>query len=131
MTPEQEFKVAFLQTCARAGLTPAETHELVKKALAEEKSAFLDRLVDKTVDTVFSTGQKGLDALGRLGTTGLALAGGTALAVPPIAGYAIGDMAGRAQDVDDVDVEEMRKQHMIAEYKRLARSLKNRKREMI
>lgn len=128
MTPEQEFKVAFLKVCASSGLTPGETHELVKKALMD-KEAFIstEQAWDMAKTMASPAVTLGKEVLHHLGATGI----GTAIAAPPVIGYVAGDALARMQDVDDVDVEEMRKDNLIAEYRRLARALKSRKREPI
>lgn len=125
MTPEQEFKVAFLKVCAAKGLTLAQTHTLVKSAL--EKPAFISTALETGKNLLTSGGDLLKNLISEAGIYGV----GAAIAAPPTIGYIAGDTLARMQDVDDVDVAEMRQDNLIAEYRRLARALKSKKREMI
>ena len=111
LTARENFKFAFLSRCIESGITtPEEIHQTVKKALDE-----LDTPAEK---------QAGLfDVMGDV--SGWTLAG--MAAAPPILGAGLGYAAARAGDVDDADVEEVKRQEVIDELRRQAKRLRRRR----
>lgn len=111
LNARENFKFAFLARCIESGLTtPEEIHQRVKQALDE-----LARPVEKKAGF--------WDALSNLG--GWTIAGG--LAAPPIVGAGLGYAAARAGDVDDADVEEVKRQEVIDELRRQAERIRRRR----
>lgn len=120
LKPKEIFKVAFLKAAAEAGLTLEETHECVKQAL---NIPFLSTAEGMLRDFF----NKGLDVssdAAKLGVRGLI---GTALIAPPALGYVAGRTTGMMTDVSDEDAAEGKKRQLIAEYQRLAKDIKNRR----
>ncbi len=112
LTPRENFKFAFLSRCIESGITtPEEIHETVKKALDE-----LDTPTEKQAGGLF-------DLAGDIG--GWTLAG--LAAAPPVIGAGLGYAAARAGDVDDADVEEVKRQEVIDELRRQAKRLRRRR----
>lgn len=107
MTNEEAFKLGFFLKCAEEGMSPAQVQEHFSKIDLEKKAAIWDILAAP----VNAAGS----ALGSVG--GLLAAGG--LALPPLAGYGLGWAAAKAQE-EDITPEELKRQEIIAEYKRLA-----------
>jgi len=105
LTDRQNFKLAFMSRCIEDGITtPAEIHERVKRAIDElnngpEKQALVGEV---------------LDFAGRLGGMALPIA----FAAPPVLGAGAGYLAARATDVDDADIEEVKRQELIDELRR-------------
>jgi hypothetical protein len=93
VTNEEAFRLGFLAHCAEVGLSPEQVAE--KSAFAKQAS-------------FGSAVGWGLGAAG----AGLALA-------PPALGYLGGYTLARA-DADDINPEDVKKQELIAEYRRLA-----------
>lgn len=91
------FKVGFLLKCAEDGLGPDEAESLAKEALFD---GFWDAA--KT--------------LGSVGVAGAILA-------PPVAGATGGVLLSRATDVDDTDVEDVRRDEMVQELLRQSEHL--------
>ena len=111
LTPRENFKFAFLSRCIESGITtPEEIHQTVKKALDE-------------LDTPAEKQASAWEALSNIG--GWTLAG--AAAAPPILGAGLGYAAARAGDVDDADVEEVKRQEVIDELRRQAKRLRHRR----
>jgi len=96
MTTNEAFRLGFFYRCAEAGLSPEEVSQLASR-LHEKRAG------DWT------------DTAGMLGGLGL----GVTLAAPPILGYMTGSGLANASH-EDVDPETLKKQELIAEYRRLA-----------
>jgi hypothetical protein len=101
----EAFKVGFLARCAETGMSPQQMLQTVKEA--QEKLAFIGGMVDKAVDL-------GRGAVTTAAGWGLPLA----LAAPPALGGVIGYGLGRAADIDDLDVQDIREQELLNEYAR-------------
>jgi hypothetical protein len=108
MTDREAFKVGFMANCIDAGLT---TPEEMLGAL--EKSA-LSLPGEKLITDTLGTAAKWLIP--------------AAIAGPPIAGYALGRLAGNATDIDETDTDDVKRQELISEYKRQAALLRQRSR---
>lgn len=118
MTPDQAFKLAFLQTCAESGMTMPEIEAAVADAV--EKTAGLTDFLSKPYDAAF-------DAATSLGNTAKLVGGAGLLLGPPLAGAAAGYGAAKLTDIDDMDTEEAKKRELIDQYRLLAASaLRNR-----
>jgi hypothetical protein len=117
LTPREAFKVGFLARCAEDGLTPDQMLSRVKLAAEMfEKRAFLGKLLDKGVDA-------GLGAAG-----GMARLGGLAAVIaPPVLGAMGGYGLAKATDVDDTDVDEIKKRELVEEYQRQAAKMHRQK----
>ena len=127
MDDQTRFKFAFMAPLAEQGYTAAQMLKLAQDACQRLKQADdgpgLSDLMSP-VSTAFSAlggaGRNVLDAAGSL----LPIVGATALVAPPALGAGIGYLAGRANDVDETDVEDVKKQQTIAEYQRLTQQLR-------
>jgi hypothetical protein len=115
LTDRENFKFAFMSRCIEEGVTtPTEIHQTVKRAIDElenppqEKQAFLGPAIE---------------AISRMGSMALPIA----LAAPPILGAGAGYMAARAGDVDDADVEEVKRQELIQELRRQTQKIQRRR----
>lgn len=117
MDGRQAFKVAFLARCVHEGLKPDEVLQRVKQQ--REKIAVLGELVGFGTNAL----GKGVDALSRLGSTALSWGIPLAVAAPPVAGALAGYSVAKAQDIDDTDVDELKRQELIRELKMRADSL--------
>jgi hypothetical protein len=106
MTPREAFELGFLRRCAEAGLSAEQTEALVKTAMIKAADPF---------SLAAMLGSKGMSMLGNVG--GLAL--GLGLLAPPAAGYLAGRVASKATE-PEIDVEDLKKQELIDEYRRLA-----------
>lgn len=125
MRPHEAFKLGFLARCVEEGLSPDQTHALAKQAAdCCTKQAFLDFLNNPAKATV-DTGKSTLDLVkGSLPLLGLAAA------APPVAGALTAYLTNSATDVDDAAaVEDVKKQELIDNYKRMAEQL-NRQRQL-
>lgn len=105
MNDRQIFKAAFISECINQGITsPAaiEKHaaELILKAKGLEKQSTISDLVGGAVQKVFDYGMP------------------VAIATPPIIGGLIGATAGKLNDMDEVDVEQAKKEELIEELRR-------------
>lgn len=99
MDARQAFKQGFIAHCIELGYTtPAQICDVVKQAL--DKRAFF--------------GENALSSLAGVGKLGL----GLAAVAPPIVGGIVGNLAAKATDISDYDVEEAKQQEVIDEYKR-------------
>lgn len=101
----QAFKLGFLSRCAAEGVSLRDMPPLVKSAGV--KLAILGTLVGKAMD------------VGK-GVAGATLGWGIPLAVaaPPLLGGLAGFGLAKATDVDDTDVDDIKAQERIEEYKR-------------
>jgi len=119
-TARREFKLAFLQKCAEDGRTPAETLGIAKLAVANlEKRAFG---LDSVTGPLSSALQLGTEVVKPIGSLGLM----AAIMGPPALGLAGGVGLAKLQDVDDTDVEGLRKRRLIEEYRLQAQRLRDR-----
>ncbi len=116
LTPQEAFKVGFLERCVQDGLSPDQMLSRVKQARDMLEKRALFGLVDR-----------GLDAAGGL-AKGLASYGTVAaLAAPPILGGLGGYALAKGTDIDDTDVNDIKNRELIDEYQRQAAELKRRK----
>jgi hypothetical protein len=119
-SPRRLFKLAFLQKCAEAGLTPVETLAAARKAVdALQKESF-------DLSSVTSPISAGISAVGGLlqplGNLGMA----AAILGPPAVGLGAGYGLAKLQDMDETDVEILRKRRLIEEYRQQAQRLRER-----
>ena len=127
LTKKQAFKVGFLRKCANAGMTPQETHEVVKEALVTVKEAAIPDIISKPIGYVADLARDVTKPIaGGLGTAGLA----ALLLGPPAIGGSLGWLASKAGDIDDTDVDTVKKREIIDEYRRQTERLR-RKRKSI
>jgi len=104
MTPEEAFKIGFLSKCASLGLSPEETQGLAKTAFD---------LLEK------QSGNGLVDAFKSVGYPAAALA----LAAPPAIGGLAAYFKNKATDIDDEDIESVKRQELISQYKRMSDKL--------
>lgn len=99
LTFKERFKLGFIARCVREGMTAGEIADACEKAAADLR-----------------------DPAKRAGALDWALGVGVPLALlaPPAVGAGIGYAAGRASDVDDVDIQEVRDRELVNEYRRQA-----------
>lgn len=117
LTDRENFKFAFMSRCIEEGITtPDEIHQTVKRAIDELESPPQEKKADGIAASF-------MDALSRMGSVALPVA----LAAPPILGAGAGYMAARAGDVDDADVEEVKRQELIQELRRQTRKIQRRR----
>ena len=91
---KQRFKAAFIARCIEEGhATPEAVLERVK--MAREKIAFVDK------------------ALG-----GAALLGAAAVGVPTLGGFMAGSAAGKLRGINDINLDEIKRQELIDELRR-------------
>jgi hypothetical protein len=112
LSPRENFKFAFLSRCIESGITtPEEIHQTVKRAL-DELSTPAEKRAGGAMDLLRDF-------------SGWTLAG--MAAAPPVLGAGLGYATARAGDVDDADVEEVKRQEVIDELKRQAKRLRRRR----
>ena len=105
LTPREAFKVSFLSRCIESGhTTPDEIYNVVKQAF--DKKAFVPQLLKEYGPTAL--------ALSFAAPLGIGALGGKALSV--------------ATDVNDVDIDSLKKQEIIDELKRQTERLKRKSR---
>lgn len=118
LSARDAFKVGFLARCAAEGIRTEEIGPLVKQA--EEKLAGVLGALGAGASRI---GGKGL-ALGGAALSGLAGWGvPLALLAPPAAGAAAGYGLARMTDIDDTDVNEIKDQELLEEYRRQTEAL--------
>jgi hypothetical protein len=111
LTSREAFKTAFISRCIEEGFTsPQQVHQRVKLAMEKLQAVGTEK---KAIPGLGSA----VDAIGRLGSAAVPLA----LAAPPVLGAGLGYAAARATDIDDTDVDEIRRQELIDELRRQAR----------
>jgi hypothetical protein len=111
--PKRAFRVGFLQKCAEAGLTLEETCELashIKQAVAGEHIL-----------------GKGLEALGNAFKAAPGLATAAGLAAPAL-GFMGGTMYSSLTDIDEDELNEIKKREIIDLYRQQTRKLLEKKR---
>jgi enoyl-CoA hydratase/carnithine racemase len=117
LSPQEAFKLGFLSNCVEKGLSIEQMREEVKKAsdqLADvEKKAFLGPERAALWDDLGDL----LKDVGRIGMGGLILG-------PPAVGATAGILHSRLSDVDDEDVEDVKKREVADEYRRQAQRLR-------
>ena len=114
LTSRQAFKAGFLHRCIRDGLTLRDATEIVEKAasIADTLVGLPGKAVDlagKTLDNVWPVAKTGLIG---------------AAAAPPIIGAGLGYGLAKATDIDDTDVDEVKKREIIDELHRQTETLK-------
>lgn len=105
LSAQDAFKVGFLARCAADGVPHDQILPLVKTA--QEKFAGLTDLLAKGVGL-------GGKALGAVAGWGVPLA----VLAPPALGAAAGYGLARATDIDDTDVDEIKDNELLGEYRR-------------
>lgn len=117
MDARQAFKAAFLARCVHDNVGPDDALRRVK--LQQEKVA----VAMDVLRGITSLAGKGVDAVSRLGSTALGWGIPLAIAAPPTAGAIAGYGIAKAQDIDDTDVDELKRQELIRELRLRADSL--------
>jgi hypothetical protein len=109
LTPREAFKFGFLSRCVESGLSLEEIQQQAKQA-ADKLAGWLPDF-----SAPVSAGWGALK-----GVSGKALAIGipTALAAPPILGGLAGYGLSRAMDVNERDVDEVKRDELVDEYRR-------------
>jgi hypothetical protein len=107
MTPQEAFRLGFLARCVENKLTPEQTHELAKTAF--------DVLEKQAVQPF----QAVVDAAKAVGYPTLALG----LAAPPAVGGLAAYFNNKATDIDEDDVESIKRQELISQYRRMTDQL--------
>ena len=119
LSSQEAFKLGFLSQCVEDGFSIEEMRSQVKAASDALKQAEKDAAFSK----VALFGELADDAgdvaknVANLGLTSLLLA-------PPALGAAAGYTHSRLSDVDDEDVEDVKKRELIDEYRRQAEKLR-------
>ena len=108
MTAQEAFKVGFLERCVEARVPAEQVPGLAKQAAA---------LLAKQADLTGLLG-KGIDLAKSVGGAGLHYGGLTAALAPPLLGLARGAGLAKLTDIDDTDVEDIKNQETVAEYRR-------------
>ena len=120
MTPQEAFKLGFLARCVEGGLSDEQTNALAKRAAdlvgEQEKSAFTADAAGKVIGGVMEAGGKAVYPLAAL-----------ALATPPALGGLAAYFKNQATDIDEDDVESVKRQELIAQYRRMADQLRRQK----
>lgn len=124
LTPQQAFKAGVLRECAMRGLNQSETIQAIKSATQQIKTAGLTDLISKPVSQAVSSfgnaAGSAATGLGQVGLAGLLLG-------PPAIGLGAGYAASKLTDVDEEDVRAVKKRDLIAEYRRQAARIKQRR----
>lgn len=120
MTPQEAFKIGFLARCVEGGLSDEQTNALAKRAAdlvgEQEKSASITEAAGKAIGGVMEAGGKVVYPLAAL-----------ALATPPALGGLAAYFKNQATDIDEDDVESVKRQELIAQYRRMADQLRRQK----
>lgn len=116
LNPRQAFKMGFIARCIEQGhTTPEQISEQVKLASDQLDKAAL--WGENIVGEMIEAGGRGLSALGNYAVP-------LAVAAPPVLGAAAGYGMSRLTDVDDSDVDEAKKQEVIAALRQHAARLR-------
>lgn len=117
LTVEQAFKFGFLRKCASLGLSD----EAMERVAARAQQYF-DQCQDKRAFTETLTGAAKSLVGGAQTAASWATPALTAIAIgaPVLGGYGLGTAAGRINDVDDTDIDEIKKREIIEAYNRAA-----------
>ena len=131
----QSFKAAFLARCIEQGHTSEE--DILSRV--KTANAGLEFIIKQANPAAAAGGAgasfltKALGGLGGsigtgigntagriadLGTAGVLGAGALALAAPPLIGYGLGSAAGNLKNLNDVDIDEIKRQELIDELRR-------------
>jgi len=120
LSPQEAFKLGFLSNCVEKGLSIAQMREEVKKASAQlddmDKEAAFDWFAPERGAIVDDVGDIAKD-IGRTALITLGLA-------PPALGATAGILHSRVSDVDDEDVDDIKKNELADEYRRQAQRLR-------
>ena len=109
MQASDAFKLGFLARCVEEGLSPAQTCALAKQA--EEKQGFANPL-------------KGMGATALSAVDSLFWpAAGAALMLPPTIGGGLAYLVDKSMNADTLDVDDVQKKELIAEYARMQSDL--------
>jgi hypothetical protein len=111
LTPKEAFKVGFLRKCSEAGLSAEETLDAVRQVTTLVKSAGIQDFLTKPYETA-------LNVVGSLGKTVGGYGLGAAAIGPAVLGGAAGLGLAHMQDIDDTDVDAIKKREIIDEYYR-------------
>lgn len=120
LTQREAFKVGFLRKCSEAGFTEEETVAAIKEATELVKKAALQDFLTKPYET-------GLGILGNVGSTAGQLGIGAAMLGPAALGASAGLGLASMGDVDDTDVQAIKKREIIDEYRRQVELLKGKR----
>lgn len=127
------FKIAFMQKCAEAGMTPAETLDVAKKAItalekqAVEPTSVTGQLLDVAAWPLKNLLWPGVKNVAWPIVKGVSpIAAGALLLGPPVAGLSAGYAAAKATDMDETDVDNLRKRRLVEEYRQQAQRLRER-----
>lgn len=120
LSSRDAFKVGFLHRCVEAGLGPDQIERVVKQA--EDKMA----AAPGWWSPVISGGSRLLGGATRLGQAGLGAASNlasewalpAALIAPPALGALAGWGLARGSDIDDIDIDEIKDNELLGEYRR-------------
>lgn len=107
LSSREAFKVGFLARCAVLGLSHEETMAAVKQASEKNALLGLEAIPGKFLDMARS-----------LGSTALGWGIPLALAAPPMVGGLAGYGLAKATDISDKDVEDVKNQEVMDEYKK-------------
>lgn len=121
LSPREAFKAGFLLKCAQDGRTQAETEHLVDQVLYVVKQAGWTDVAAKPYNTALDVAGNTLSDLGNVGVT-------AALLGPALAGAAAGYGTAKLQDIDDTDVDTIKKRELADEYRRQAQRLRQKMR---
>lgn len=111
------FKVGFLKRCAEAGFSLEETEKLAHDLNEQlEKQSILSAL-KKPYDAAWDAAK---DVAGTVGNVGIA----ASLLAPPAIGWGLGRGYTYLTDVDNDDVDEIKKKELLEEYQRQIRKIK-------
>lgn len=108
LSARDAFKAGFLERCAANGLTADQIQSAAKTA--EDKLAGL-------VDSALKGAGK---AVGGLASGAVGYGVPLALAAPPVLGGVAGYALAKATDIDDTDIDAIKADEVIAEYRRQA-----------
>lgn len=120
MTDRDAFKLGFLGRCVEAGLSGPEIAARVEAA-REKVAGFGAMLGAEGWGAAKSLGKGTAKALSGLV---LGYGGPLLLAGPPLAGAAAGFGLAKATDIDDTDLDDIKDQELVDEYRRQAEKLR-------
>jgi hypothetical protein len=103
MTPQEAFKLGFLARCVEENLSQGKIAE-VSEAFNKEASGLVSQIIDSAKDA------------GKLMT-------GAAIAAPPGIGMLGAYFANKASDLNNLDIDEIKKRELLDEYARSADKL--------
>ena len=121
LSSQEAFKLGFLSNCVEKGLSIEQMRAEVKKASDElssiEKKALVDGFLAPERGAFWDDFGDLLKDVGRIGMGGLILG-------PPAVGAGAGILHSRLSDVDEEEVEDIKKRELVDEYHRQAERLK-------